>query len=71
MQDSSEDRRDVLARLVALQGQLEAKNKKGADWSMARSLEDRIGSEHCRDNDLEEAAVLLRRHGLKVTHGPI
>lgn len=52
-------------RLAALHRNLENSGKMDADWRVARSLEDRIGSYQCTSaKDIAEADALLAKHKL-------
>lgn len=50
-------------RLKKLHRDLEDRGVKGADWALARSLEDRIGSYQPVKGDFERAEVLLMKYG--------
>ena len=57
-------RADELAnRLANLHRSLEDSGDKGADWSLARTLEDRIGAYQPTVGDFDAAEALLKKHG--------
>lgn len=50
-------------RLMKLHRDLEDRGDTGTDWSLARALEDRIGSYQPVTGDFERAEELLKTHG--------
>lgn len=54
---------DLASRLLKLHRDLEDRGDRGADWSLARALEDRIGAHQPSTGDFERAEDLLQRHG--------
>lgn len=55
---------DELAnRLANLHRSLEDRGNKGTDWSLARTLEDRIGAYQPSAGDFDRAEQLLQAHG--------
>ncbi len=54
--------KELAGRLTRLHRDLEDKGDKGADWSLARALEDRIGSYQPIEGDFESAEQLLHKH---------
>jgi hypothetical protein len=54
---------DIATRLTKLHSDLEARGDRGADWSVARALEDRIGAYQPSLGDLDSATQLLTKHG--------
>ncbi|MGZ0002649.1 hypothetical protein [Burkholderia gladioli] len=55
---------DELAnRLAKLHNALENSGDQGTDWSLARSLEDRIGAYQPVSGDVDRAEQLLKKHG--------
>ena len=68
METSKDDNPNALAdelanRLANLHRSLEDRGKKGADWSLARTLEDRIGAYQPSAGDFDRAEQLLQAHG--------
>ncbi|WP_155768286.1 hypothetical protein [Burkholderia vietnamiensis] len=55
---------DELAnRLAKLHNALESRGDRGTDWSLACSLEDRIGAYQPVSGDVDRAEQLLKKHG--------
>jgi len=55
---------DELAnRLMKLHQVLEERRDMGTDWSLARALEDRVGSYQTVSDDFDNAERLLKKHG--------
>jgi hypothetical protein len=60
---NAQKRRSLPNRLRNLYQNLEANSSLGADWSLARALEDRIGAGQQLRDDYAKAEQLLARHG--------
>ncbi|MEX3960129.1 hypothetical protein [Trinickia sp. EG282A] len=54
---------ELAARLMKLHRDLEDRGDRGMDWSLARSLEDRIGAYQPVAGDFDSAEALLKKHG--------
>ncbi len=54
---------DLANRLMKLHRDLEDRGDRGTDLSLARSLEDRIGSYQPVSGDFDRAEQLLKKHG--------
>lgn len=55
---------DELAnRLANLHRSLEDSGNRGADWTLVRALEDRIGAYQPAAGDFDTAEALLKKHG--------
>jgi hypothetical protein len=55
--------KELAARLMRLHRNMEDQGKKGTDWSLARELEDRIGSYQPLAGDFDRAEQLLGKYG--------
>jgi hypothetical protein len=55
--------KELAERLMRLHRNLEDQGNKGADWSLARALEDRIGSYQPLAGDFDRAEQILAKHG--------
>lgn len=55
--------KDLADRLMKLHRDLEDRGDRGADWSLARALEDRIGAYQPISGDFEQAEQLLKKYG--------
>lgn len=53
----------LASRLMQLHWDLEKRGEKGEDWSVARTLEDRIGAYQSISGDVERAEQLLKKYG--------
>lgn len=54
--------KNLADRLMKLHHDLENRNDRGADWSYARALEDRIGAYQQVAGDVEVAEALLKKY---------
>jgi uncharacterized protein YpuA (DUF1002 family) len=54
---------DLASGLAKLHYALENRGDQGTDWSLARSLEDRIGAYQPISGDVDRAEQLLKKHG--------
>ena len=61
--ETKEAHRLIAHRLRQLYIQLAAERNTSFDWSLARALEDRIGSGQTVGDDVERAESLLSRYG--------
>lgn len=54
---------ELAGRLMCLHRDLEDRGNMGDEWSLARALEDRIGSYQSTTGDFDRAEKLLEKHG--------
>jgi hypothetical protein len=54
---------DLAKRLTLLHRDLEDRGDKGADWSVTRALEDRIGAYQPTAGDFDRAEQMLNKYG--------
>lgn len=55
---------ELAGRLMHLQREMEDRGDTGSDKTLARALEDRIGSYQPKAGDFDKASELLSKHGL-------
>jgi len=60
--DTNRLAKKLAARLTRLHRNMEDQGKKGTDWSLARELEDRIGSYQPLAGDFDRAEQLLGKY---------
>ena len=61
--DTNGQANELAGRLMRLHRNLEDQGDRGTDWSLARTLEGRIGSYQPVAGDFDRANQLLNKHG--------
>ncbi len=59
---ANERANELANRLMKLHNALEERGERGTDWSLARTLEDRIGAYQPTNGDFERAEELLKKY---------